>query len=454
MALLGKLLPSASEGYIYTQAGMIGGIQAIQLGGFIKTIRLLFGISIFWLSLSMLSDGINSLVLPNLLLKAAPANSQATVLGLLTFFGLLAAMLVQPYAGALSDRLRPRWGRLGMIGLGVLMVLLSLGVFGALRGLLFVILGYLFLQVALSVAQAAQQGFIPDLAPPHLRGRASGLKSFMDIGGAMFGFLLLGQALSSGNSSSAFLVLGGILFSGFLLTALFVREPRKPGNGEKARPPARLLINPFRLNFRKEQAFVRLVAARFLFLLGTFAVGRFLLFFVSDRLSLQAAEASAQAGTLLAILALVTVLASFPAGWAADRFGRVPVMRVGALANSLGTLLLIFSSSIGSMALFGALMSVGNAAFNSANWAMTADLAPANEGGRFYGLANIGMAGASAAAGLFGPLVDFGNNFAAGMGYTILFVLASVVALLGVWVLGKMPASAPAAAATSITSEI
>ncbi len=406
-----------------------------------KTARLLFGISIFWLSLSMMGDGINSLALPNLLMGAVPAERRATVLGLLTFLGLLGAMLVQPYAGAWSDRLRRRWGRVGMIGFGVLLVMLSLGLFGASRGLVVVTLGYLFLQVSMSISQAAQQGFIPDLVPPALRGRASGLKSFMDIGGAMFGFLLLGQALGSGNTSSAFLILGGILFAGFLLTALFVREPRKPGEAEQSLPPARLLINPFRIDLRQNNAFVRLVAARFLFLLGTFAVGRFLMFFVSDRLSLPAAQASGLSGVILAILALATVLAAFPAGWAADRFGRVRVMLIGALASSLGTLLLIFANDFAGIVLFGVLMSIGNAAFNSANWAMTADLAPAEEGGRFYGLANIGTAGASAAAGLFGPLVDFGNAQAAGAGYTTLFALAAVTALAGAVVLRKIPAA-------------
>ncbi len=420
-----------------------------------KTGRLLFGISVFWLSLSMLSDGVNSLVLPNMLLGIVPNESKASVLGLLTFLGLMAAMLVQPYAGALSDRLRPRWGRVGMIGLGMLLVLLSLLLFGSPRILVVLGLGYLFLQVSMSIAQAAQQGFIPDLVPPALRGRASGLKSFMDIGGAMIGFLVLGQVLGSGRASTAFWALGGILLAGWLLTALFVREPRRPVGAVSPTRSARSLTSPFRLDMRKNRAFVRLVAARFLFLLGTFAVGRFLLFFISDRMDLPAAAASAQAGNLLAILALATVLAAFPAGWAADRFGRVPVMVVGGLASSLGTLLLVFAGSFMGMALFGVLMSIGNAAFNSANWAMTADLAPSDEGGRFYGLANIGTAGASAAAGLFGPLVDFGNAYSAGTGYVVLFVLAAVSAFAGAWLARKLPAAvASPALAGSLPEEV
>ena len=63
-------------------------------------LRLLLGINVFWLALSMLFDGINTLVLPNHLTGFTSETSRATVLGLLTFAGLMAGMLVQPVADA------------------------------------------------------------------------------------------------------------------------------------------------------------------------------------------------------------------------------------------------------------------------------------------------------------------------------------------------------------------
>jgi MFS family permease len=76
--------------------------------------------------------------------------------------------------------------------------------------------------------------------------------------------------------------------------------------------------------------------------------------------------------------------------------------------------------------LFGALMSVGSAAFASANWALTADLVPQAEVGRFLAIANFGTAGAAAAAGLLGPLIDWANTNAVGAGYTVLLVAAAL----------------------------
>jgi hypothetical protein len=73
------------------------------------SLRLLFGISVFWLSLSFLTDGLTTLVLPGDLERYA-GDARATALGILTFVGLAAAMAVQPLAGAWSDRNRARVG--------------------------------------------------------------------------------------------------------------------------------------------------------------------------------------------------------------------------------------------------------------------------------------------------------------------------------------------------------
>ena len=80
-------------------------------------LRTLVGISIFWVGLSVLGDGFASLVVPAQLAAGADPAWAATVIGGVTFVGLIAGMLTQPVAGRLSDRLYPRWGRRGLLGL-------------------------------------------------------------------------------------------------------------------------------------------------------------------------------------------------------------------------------------------------------------------------------------------------------------------------------------------------
>ncbi len=395
--------------------------------------RDLVGISVFWLALSMLSDGISALVLPSTLMGLVAESRQATALGLISFAGLLAAMLVQPPAGAWSDRLRPRFGRRGALAAGLLLTMLALGVIGMGAGLWWVAGGYVLALAASSVAQAAQQGFLPDLVPPAQRGRASGWKMFMDLAGAMLGFVLLGQVIENGGARLGLVVIAVALLVTFVLTVLLVREPRVT---QPVTPASHAgLAAVYRLDLRLHRAFVRLVLARFLFLTGTYAVGRFLLFFVAERLGLDAGSAASQAGGLLAALSLMTVAFALPAGWAADRLGRGPVMVFGALASAAGTLLLAAAYSSAIILAGGALMAVGSAAFSSASWALTADLVPQGQAGRFFGLANIGTAGAAAAAGLFGPLIDAANALRTGSGYSTLMVAASLVTLASLLVL-------------------
>lgn len=402
--------------------------------------RLLIGISVFWLALSMLSDGVSTLLLPGYLLHLVGESRQATVLGLLTAGGLLIGMLIQPVAGALSDRYRGRHGRRFFLAMGVGFILASLALLPVRSSLVFVAVSYVLVICAVNFAQAAQQGFIPDLVSRERRGLASGWKGFMDLGGALLGFIIVGQFVGAGATGTAIAVMAGVVMVTFLLTIALVREGRpQPRIGPGTFRP----FEAFKLDLRAQRRFVWLIVSRFLFLLGTYAIGRFFLLFIAYRLGLDANEATEQAGELLAGLTLITVLASLPAGWAADRFGRLTLMLVGSMASAMGALALIVAGAGWQILLFGGLLAVGSAAFAGANWALTADYAPATEAARFFGLANFGTAGAAVVAGLIGPLVDWANAQSAGRGYTLLFVLAAVLFVASAGALRGVAAPGP-----------
>lgn len=385
------------------------------------------GISVFWFGLSFLTDGLTNLVVPYDLARSVGPQSRATVLGLVTFVGLLLAMLIQPLAGAFSDRMRGRYGRQPMIGVGVMMILASLAVYKADLGLVAVIAGYLAIAATASVAQAGQQGFIPDMVLAERRGLASGFKGLMDVGGATGAFLILGGLLDTQGSGSAVAVIAVTLLATYGLSLMLVREPSLTHLQRRQS----MRICTFRLGFQSAPAFKRIVVSRFLFLLGVYMVGRFWLFFVADRLDIRADQAATQAGALLGVLALITFVAGPPAGLVADRVGRLAVVVGGSVLTTVGTLMLIPAKSQWQLLVFGALMALGTVAFTSANWAMTADVVPRDEAGRLFALANFGTAGAAAVAGLFGPLIDAANRVEPGRGYLVLLLGSSAACLAG-----------------------
>jgi len=390
------------------------------------------GISVFWLALSVVSDGITTLVLPLQLGGLSNENRQATLLGLLTFVGLLTGAIVQPIAGTVSDRWRASLGRKGFVGIGLTLILASLFLFGIGRTIAGMIAGYLALQISISVAQAGQQGLIPDLVDEKRRGMASGLKGFMDLSGAMLGFVILGQLLGSGRSSLAIAIIAGILILTYLIAAFLTPEDQ-PKPDPDVRAYAISLHEIFQFDFTRRREFVRLILARFLFLLGIYMTGRFLLLFVANRLGLSETAAAEQAGTLLAALALITILASPLTGWLADRLGRVPLMIGGAILSGLSALLLIWATTANQILLFGGLMSLGSAAFSGGSWALLADLVPQKESARLFGLANFSTAGSAAAAGLFGPVIDGMERISAGLGFSTLFFVAGLAFFASLW---------------------
>jgi MFS family permease len=303
--------------------------------------------------------------------------------------------------------------------------LASLFFFAAVKSILGILISYLAIQVSASIAQAGQQGLLPDLVDERRRGLASGLKGFMDLTGAMLGFVILGQLLGAGQSLLAIGVIAALLMITYVIAAVLTPEDRS-NKGTILKTTAIPLREIFRIDLTQQTDFICLILARFLFLLGIYGTGRFLLLFVANRLGLSQAQAAEQAGNLLAGLALITILASPFTGWLADRIGRVPLMIAGAILSAVSAFMLIWAESAAQILLFGGFMSIGSAAFAGGSWALIADLVPKQEAARFFGLANFSTTGSAALAGLFGPLIDGVERLSPGMGFSVLFFAAAL----------------------------
>jgi Na+/melibiose symporter-like transporter len=294
-------------------------------------------------------------------------------------------------------------------------------------------------QVTISIAQAGQQGLIPDLVSTERRGVAAGWKGLSDVGGASLGFVVLGSLLESGGVTAALLVAGVLLAVTYAVMLLLVDERFRRSEPRSGAASNVSFASAYRIVLPRDAAFVRLVMARFSFLLGIFGVGRFFLFFVEERLGLGAAEA----GAMLGVFAVVTVVASLPVGWLADRYGRLPIMRVGVVLAVVGVGSLIPAGSVTLVLLAGGFMALGSAAFGAANWAATTDVVTDGEAARLMGLANFGTAGAAAAAGLLGPLIDASEGVASGEGYNLLFVIAIVFMAVSALIVHRIDETEP-----------
>jgi MFS family permease len=395
------------------------------------TARTLLGVSVLWVPLAFLTDATTVLLLPVALAKSSP-DRLATMLGVTSLVGLAAAALLQPFAGALSDRVRPRFGRRGYIAVAAGGVLAALAFLATAQAVIAIVVAYIAVQVTASALQAGQQGLLPDIVPAASRGRASGLKGLFDVGGAFVAFGVLGALVANGALDAAVLVAGLSVVVGVVLVVLLVRERRHPVVDDTRDTRDMRDATATR---RVRDSLLRVVASRFLFLLGVYLVGRYLVLLVASRLALDVAAAAGIAGALLAVLTAATAAISIPAGWAADRMGRVTVMMAGGVLAAVGIAGLAFASDAQSLTLFGLFMAAGSGAFGAANWAMTADIASGRDAARLFGIANIGTAGAAALAGLGGLVIDATPGF----GFSVVLAVAVVAVVCSLFVVRGLP---------------
>jgi MFS family permease len=401
----------------------------------------LISLNTYWLGLSFMWNSLHVLVLPAILLGFVPNERKNTVLGLMTFIGLIVAMIVQPLAGSWSDRLQTRFGRRRpWIAFGTLFDLIFLGLMAAAGGVPLLAVAYVGLQLTSNLAHGPAQGLMHDRVPSEQMGLASGVKNFFDVAGLVISSLLMGRILSENNLVLPMAVIGGFLLFGASFTLFGVRESTAENvqfkDGEQ--PPATTLS---RVSFRSHRDYWRLIIARLLFLTGVYGVQAFIQYFIRDTLFVD--DPVKLTGDLLATIALTLIGFTVFAGYLSDRFGRKPLHVAAVTLSVIGNLLMTTATSATDIFIFGSMIGSGIGLFVSTNWALANDLAPSGEGGKFLGLTNLATAGASALSRLAGPGIDALNNLkpGSGLGYTGLFIFAAVFGLLSLLILIRIPES-------------
>jgi Na+/melibiose symporter-like transporter len=399
----------------------------------------LLSINTYWLGLSFMWNSLHPIILPAILLHLVPSYMKNSYLGVLTFVGLMLAMVIQPISGAASDAWRSRWGRRRPLGLiGTLLDFVFLALLAWSGNILVVIIGYIGLQIASNIAHGPMQGLLPDEVPHEQMGAASGLKNLMDMGGLIVASLAAGNLLSPNDRypTAIMLVVIGVMAASALVTFITVRE--KPTSEVRKEKNPLNLNQIFSVDFYGNKNYFRLIASRFVFLIGIYGVQTFAQYYIRD--VMQAPNPIKATGDLMAALAVALVICSVLGGWLTDRFGSRRVLVLASLLSSAGCFLLITARDLQTLTMFGSVLGAGIGFYLTANWALASRLAPKAEAGKFLGLTNLATAGASAFSKLGGIGIDIANAAAPGrfLGYSGLFLLGGVFALGSLILLGRV----------------
>jgi MFS family permease len=400
-----------------------------------------FTINAYFFGLSFLWNSLHVIMLPAVLLLFVSNEQKNTVLGLLTGAGLVIAMIVQPIAGAVSDRWASRWGRRRpLILAGTLLDFVFLAAMAVAGGVPGLAIGYIGLQFSSNTAHGPVQGLLPDLVVPEQLGRGSAVKSALDMLGMIVASLVMGRLmLEDGSNWPAMVgIAAAVLAAGAALTLLGTRE-RDSRHSAATGLLGKGLTDMFRVDWKSAPGFAGLILSRFVFLAGVYGVQAFAQYYIRDTLGVP--DPVTMTGDLMAVIAVSLTAFALGSGWLCDRFGRKPLHAAAAILVAGGSLLMILAHTPAAVLVCGSVIGAGAGIFITSNWALATDLAPQREAGKFLGLTNLATAGAGAFSRLTGPVLDGLNNWQPGsyLGYTALFISSAVFALLALVALVRVP---------------
>jgi len=392
----------------------------------------------YWVGLSFMWNAIHPILLPAILLNYVPDAKKNTYLGLLTFVGLIIAMIVQPITGALSDGWKSRFGRRRPLAVfGTLFDFLFLSILAWVGGLVWLFIGYVGLQFSSNIAHGPMQGLLPDRVPKAQLGIASSLKTFMDMSSLIIASLIAGRLLDSEtrDPTNLMLVVMGLLAISAAITIFGVKE--EPAQDHE-RTDWKSLLGQFRINFRENSSYWWLIGERALFILGVYGVQAFAQYYLQDVLSVP--DPPKQTGDLLAVLTISLVVLVLVGGWLTDKYGAKRVLSVGTLIASGGMVLMLSAADMRGLMIFGSILGAGIGLFLTSNWALANSLAPEVEAGKYLGLTNLATAGSGALARLEGPALDWLNAAQPGawIGYKSLFIFGALCIFLSLFLLQKI----------------
>ena len=402
----------------------------------------IFVLNAYWIGLSFMWNSLHVTILPAVLLKYIPETQKNTWLGLLTFFGLILAMLIQPLSGAISDRWQSKMGkRRPFMWLGTGGDLIFLAIMGFIGGLPALFIGYIGLQTSSNIAHGPAQGLLPDEVPASQLGMASGIKTTMDMAGIILSSLLMGFLISAKDPDPTLstIVMIGFLILFSLITLLGSRE-------KSTYAPQRIRVDwkalwksVFYFKAEGDKNYWRLIFSRFLYLVGIYGFQSFAQYFIRDKFSGQDPIQFTQ--FVMGSFVIVLMIFSLFSGRWSDKIGRKRLQIASSYVGALGSILIIFATTPFQLILFGSILGAGLGIFLATNWALANQMAPAGDVGKYIGLTNMATAGSAAVARLEGPMTDVLNNVAPGQwwGWTALFAISAVLMLGSALAMRKVP---------------
>ncbi|WP_405146257.1 MFS transporter [Sphaerisporangium sp. NBC_01403] len=397
-------------------------------------------ISLANLALWMAYFGPLQVLLPQQIAAADPLGKEAA-LAWVTGIGAAVAMVLNPVAGALSDRTAGRFGRrhpwtlAGAVAGGLGLVFLAFQ--GTVAG---VAIGWCLAQAGLNAMQASLTAGVPDHVPVSQRGQVSGWIGIPQTLGVVLAVVLVTMVATT--TRSGYLLIGALVPLCVLPFVLSTPDARLPA-GHRAPFDAREFLRGFWISPRRHPDFAWAWLTRFLMQLGNAVALLYLLYFLTDAVHYERRFPGQKAEDGLLVLILIytaaVVLTTVVSGVVSDRLGRRRTfVTVSGFISAVPAVIMAFWPEWTMVMVAAVIMGVGFGIYLSVDNALVTQVLPAAAGrAKDLGVINIANSGPQ----VLGPVIA-GPIVASLGGYPVLYLTSAVLALLGaslVWKIRSVP---------------
>ncbi|NLO82729.1 MAG: SLC45 family MFS transporter [Clostridiales bacterium] len=253
-----------------------------------------------------------------------------TIIGFIMTFDNIAAITIQPYFGALSDKTNTRFGhRLPYLMIGIPIAAVFYGLIPFAQTLWLMLVFIVIMNFGMSVFRSPVIALMPDLTPSKLRSKANGVINFMGGVGAILAFLF-GSKMYEVNPALPFVLFSALMILVLILFMFKLREPQRPTTDENV-SIIRVIKDVFTADNR---VVLNVLFAIFFWFFGYSAVETFFTLYGKEFLLIRESEAAMS----LTFFSLTFVLFAIPSGIIATSIGRRKTILTG-----ISGLILIFA---------------------------------------------------------------------------------------------------------------
>ena len=269
------------------------------------------------------------------------------------------------------------------------------------------------------------QNMIGKIIPSNIRGTffgaQSGAANLLAGAGALAAGLILNQRGYPDGYTVVFLACVGSMAVSFV----FIAMTREPAHSLEQLPTEQVSFwGNVRQILRRDGSFRWFIISRFIFQFGTMASAFYTVYAVR-KLGMD----TAAAGAMTSVLFIVQVASNALFGWAGDKVGHLPVLRLGAVCAVIAAVLAWLAPSAGWFFVVMVFAGMANSVFWTIGMVVTLDFGADQDRPTYVGLANTLIAPAAVLAPLLGGWI------ADGFSYQHTFAVAAVLALVSLAVL-------------------